>query len=50
MKKSERILLKAQEQFEKKKKKANKARRIKTVTTSGIFEDEDLEMQLANLE
>ena len=43
-------MLKAQERFEKEKKKANKARRIKTVTTSGIFEDEDLEIHLANLE
>ena len=50
LKEAERILLKAQERFEKEKKKANKARRIKTVTTSGIFEDEDLERQLANLE
>ena len=50
MKEAERILLKAQERFDKEKKKANKARRIKTVTTSGIFEDEDLERQLANFE
>ena len=40
---------KAQERVEKEKKKANKARRIRTVT-SGIFEDEDLELQLARLE
>ena len=43
-------MLQAKERFEKEKKKANKVRRIKTVTTSGIFEDEDLERQLANLE
>ena len=40
---------KAQERVEKEKKKANKARRIRTVN-SGIFEDEDLELQLARLE
>ena len=40
---------KAEERVEKEKKKANKARRIRTVT-SGIFEDEDLELQLARLE
>ena len=49
MKEAERILKKAQERVEKEKKKANKARRISTVT-SGIFEDEDLELQLARLE
>ena len=43
-------MVKVQERFEKEKKKANKTRRIRTVTTSGIFEDEDLELQLARLE
>ena len=36
--------------MEKEKKKVKKARRIKTATASGIFQDEDLEVQLANLE
>ena len=40
---------KAQERVEKEKKKISKARRIRTVN-SGIFEDEELELQLARLE
>ena len=49
LREAERILKKAQERVEKEEKKANKARRIRTVN-SGIFEDEDLELQLARLE
>ena len=44
------MLIKAQERFEKEKKKANKTRRIRTVTTSGIFENDNLQLQLARLE
>ena len=41
-------MLQATERFE--KKKANRARRIRTKNTPGIFVDEDSERQYANLE
>ena len=52
LKKTERILQKATEEVEKQRKKVKKARRIKTktATASSIFQEEDLEYQLATME
>ena len=47
MKEAEREMLQAKERLE--KKKANRARRIRTETTSGIFVDEDSERQFATI-